>query len=90
MFLQNLDICLPDHVVSYPKGVMFVFTSMTPSDLENQILLDSEFLYLNYENFMVTSHAVSVTSGRGYPNIGCSCYLIYQFLGHCWTFMLKT
>ena len=74
MFLQNLDIYLPDHVASYPKGVMFVFTSMTPSDLKNQILLDSQSLYLNYENFMVNSQAVSVASSKQYPNIGCSCY----------------
>jgi len=46
---------------------MFVFTSMTPSNLTNQILLDSEFLYLNYENFMVTFHAVSVASSRRIP-----------------------
>jgi hypothetical protein len=73
MFLLKLDISLPDLVASYPKGVMFVFTSMTPLDLTNQILLDSEFLYLNYENFMVTFQAVSVASSRGYPNIVCSC-----------------
>jgi len=70
----NLDIYLPDHVASYPKGVMFVFTSMTPSDLKNQILLDSQSLYLNYENFMVNSQAVSVAPSKQYPNIGCSCY----------------